>query len=155
MGKRWTNEPPYPRSQEEADAYCARFVRAVQSHLGERLRGAHRLALVSNGASDLQREKLRGAGLEGYFDCVVVSGDIGIGKPDPAPFRRALTRLGVPPDAAAMVGDTLDRDVLGARRAGIRALWLNRSGAPPPDGGDALARPDAWIGGLNQVAALL
>ena len=37
MGKRWANEPPYPRSQAEADAYCARFVDVMRSCLGERL----------------------------------------------------------------------------------------------------------------------
>src|SRR6266540_7343603 len=37
MGKRWTNEPSYPRSQEETDAYGARFVQLMRSHLGERL----------------------------------------------------------------------------------------------------------------------
>jgi putative hydrolase of the HAD superfamily len=89
-----------------------------------------RLGLLTNGAPDLQREKLALSGLGPWFDAVVVSGEEGVGKPDAAIFRRALDRLGVPPEAAAMVGDRLDRDVLGARRAGIFAVWLNRGGTP-------------------------
>lgn len=122
----------------------------------ERLcRHGHRLGLVTNGVSDLQREKLRGAALEHYFHTVVVSGDIEAGKPDPVPFRLALSQLGVAPEGAAMVGDTRDRDVLGARRTGIRAIWLNRSGATLPNDADPLATPDAEIAGLDQLAALL
>jgi len=57
------------------------------------LRDTHRLGLLTNGASCLQREKLAGAGLSGYFDVVVASGDIGIGKPDPAMFHHAMSLL--------------------------------------------------------------
>ena len=52
------------------------------------------LALVTNGASCLQREKLAGSGLGDHFDAVVVSGDLGVGKPDASVFRHALSLLG-------------------------------------------------------------
>ena len=52
------------------------------------------LALVTNGASCLQREKLAGSGLADRFDAVVVSGDLGVGKPDASVFRHALSLLG-------------------------------------------------------------
>ena len=52
-----------------------------------------------------------------------------------------------------MIGDTLDRDVLGARRAAIRAIWLNRTGAARPEApADAHGLPDAEISGLDQLA---
>ena len=94
----------------------------------ENLRDGCRLALVSNGPPDIQHEKLEGAGLARYFDAVVVSGEVGIGKPDPRIFHLALDRLGAPPEDAAMVGDSLARDIVGARRAGIVTVWINRRG---------------------------
>ena len=96
------------------------------------------LALVTNGASCLQREKLAGSGLADRFDAVVVSGDLGVGKPDASVFRHALSLLGARADAAVMVGDSLDRDVEGARAAGLRGVWINRTGLPQPDGVTAI-----------------
>ena len=88
------------------------------------LRADYRLALVTNGAPDLQREKLRGSGLSGYFDAVIVSGEAGVGKPNPRIFALALERLGVRPDEAVMVGDNPARDIVGAQRAGVRAVLI-------------------------------
>lgn len=96
------------------------------------LRGSWALALVTNGASCVQREKLAASGLADRFDAVVVSGDVGIGKPDPAIFERALEELGAGPADAVMVGDNLGKDVDGALAAGLGAVWLNRTGAPRP-----------------------
>jgi putative hydrolase of the HAD superfamily len=87
------------------------------------------LALVTNGASCLQREKLAASGLAGHFDAVVVSGDLGTGKPDAAVFRHALELLGA--DGGVMIGDSLDRDVDGALAAGLGAVWINRFDAGP------------------------
>lgn len=96
------------------------------------LRRTHAVALVTNGASCLQREKLAGSGLaETDFDAVVISGDIGIAKPRAEIFAHALDRLGVAAADAVMVGDSFERDVRGAETAGIRGIWLNRDGARP------------------------
>ncbi len=92
------------------------------------------LALVTNGASCLQREKLAASGLD--FDVVVVSEELGIGKPDPSVFRHALEQLGA--DEGVMVGDSLARDVDGALAAGLEAVWCNRAGEPRPEGRDDL-----------------
>jgi putative hydrolase of the HAD superfamily len=89
-----------------------------------RLRRQVRLALVTNGASDLQRRKLAVAGLEEHFDVVVASCDLGIGKPDAAIFEAALDALGVGASDAVMVGNDRERDVEGAAAAGIRAFWI-------------------------------
>lgn len=92
------------------------------------LRERYALGLVTNGASCLQHEKLDHSGLRPFFDVVVVSAEFGTGKPDASIFRYALSFLGVPPDQAVMLGDSLDRDVDGARSAGLRAIWVNRLG---------------------------
>ncbi|HEU4702256.1 MAG TPA: HAD family hydrolase, partial [Conexibacter sp.] len=65
----------------------------------------HALALVTNGAACLQREKLAASGLADRFVTVVVSADVGTAKPDPAIFRHALAQLGCASGEATMVGD--------------------------------------------------
>lgn len=85
----------------------------------------HRIGLVTNGASCLQREKLAGCGLADRFDAVVVSGDLGTRKPDPAVFQRALDLLGARPGEAVMVGDSPERDIAGAHACGIRGVLLS------------------------------
>jgi HAD superfamily hydrolase (TIGR02253 family) len=62
-------------------------------------------------------------GLHLYFDEIITSEDFGVKKPDPKPFRKALEVLGTKPEETLMVGDWPDRDVKGAKAAGIRAVW--------------------------------
>lgn len=109
------------------------------------------LGLLSNGTSDLQRRKLEGAGLEKFFDQVLIAGDAGVGKPDPRVFEMLLDRLGSDPSATIMVGDRLATDVQGAHRAGLRAVWLNRSGKVTED--DIVA--DWQISTLDELVPLL
>jgi putative hydrolase of the HAD superfamily len=135
---------------ELAEELAARFGEerrtrhAVFADAGPFLRAARdagdAVALVTNGASCLQREKLAAAGLEGLLDAVVVSGDRGAGKPEPAIYAEALERLGAAPAGATMIGDSLERDVRGALAAGLgAAVWLNRAGRPRPAGREDLA----------------
>ena len=62
-------------------------------------------------------------GLHHYFDEIITSEDFGVKKPDPKPFRRALEVLGTRGDETLMVGDWPDRDIKGAKGAGIRTVW--------------------------------
>ncbi|HZE04951.1 MAG TPA: HAD-IA family hydrolase [Solirubrobacteraceae bacterium] len=97
----------------------------------------HAMALVTNGAACLQREKLAASGLGERFEAVIVSADVGVAKPDSAIFEHALSELGARRDRAVMVGDSIAKDVDGALAVGLDAVWVNRSGrSAPPD------RPD-------------
>jgi FMN phosphatase YigB (HAD superfamily) len=89
------------------------------------------LALVTNGASRLQRDKLAVTGLTDYFAAIVVAEEVGVGKPDPRPFEVALEQLGLAPDEVVMVGNDAGRDVAGARAAGIRPVHVVRDGDRP------------------------
>ncbi len=124
----------------------------------ERLGRSHRLGLVTNGAGCLQREKLAGAGLDTFFETVVVSGELGCAKPDPRPFHRALDALGRRPEDAVMIGDSLVRDIAGARAAGLQAIWLRReSGVPSrpvPAGVRSITSLAELPGALETVGAL-
>lgn len=75
---------------------------------------------------------LRRVGLLARVDVVVTSAGVGAAKPDPTPFRAALSRLGVAPGRAIHCGDDPVRDAAGARAAGMRALLIDRSGRTRP-----------------------
>jgi len=110
----------------------------------------HRLALLTNGASDVQREKLSRTRLSRYFETVVISDEAGVGKPDPRVFAIALEQLGTAAHDTTMVGDSLPRDVVGAHRAGLRAVWVSRGTAP-----DGRTAPDATIERLSDLRAAI
>jgi putative hydrolase of the HAD superfamily len=113
-------------------------VPGVEDVLAE-LRETHVLGLVTNGASSIQREKLDASRLEPYFDAVVVSGELGTGKPDQTIFHHALEQLAHDGSQAVMVGDSLPRDVEGALAAGLRAVWIGDGDGRPPDGVPVIA----------------
>ena len=68
-----------------------------------------------------------------------MSEDAGVSKPDPGIFMMALDALGTPPAEAVMVGDSWSADVIGARAAGIRAVWFNPHRLPSPEPGLGVA----------------
>ena len=84
------------------------------------------MAIVTNGAPDTQRTKLRHTGLDRFGLPTVVAGEIGIGKPNPEPFLRALDQLGVAPEQAVFVGDSVTRDITPALNLGMAALLIAR-----------------------------
>ena len=81
----------------------------------EALAGRFKLAIITNGGSTEQREKIEATGLAPYLDATLVSGEVGVGKPDPQIFERALSMLDVPADRTVHVGDSIEADVAGAR----------------------------------------
>jgi putative hydrolase of the HAD superfamily len=111
------------RSDWGVDPAAMRTLDALAAH--------HRLALVTNGAPKIQREKLAAAGMRSRFAAVLISAEIGIGKPDRRIFDAALEAIGTAARDAVMVGDSIERDIVGARGAGLRTIWLDRSGDTP------------------------
>ncbi|MGG3563352.1 HAD family hydrolase [Neobacillus rhizosphaerae] len=91
------------------------------------LKGNYQLLLLTNGSPDLQNTKLAiTPELVPYFDQIVISGNFGRGKPDPSIFEHALSRMSLKKEEVIMVGDNLMTDILGANRAGIKTVWINR-----------------------------
>lgn len=103
---------------------------AVQRNFNilKQLDSRYRLGMISNNYGNLAAI-CRQTGLSSYMQVVVDSAQVGASKPDPRIFQAALGALGVPPEAAVMVGDSLHRDVQGARNVGMRAVWLTHSRA--------------------------
>ncbi|MBN1811680.1 MAG: HAD family hydrolase [Anaerolineae bacterium] len=108
---------------------------------------AYRLAVISNGDSGQQRRKLERTGIASRFDSVVISGDLGVSKPHPDIFKRSLRELGVSTGEAVYVGDHLESDALGAKNAGMWAIWLAREGYA----GDPADVPVPVAASLSQV----
>ena len=98
--------------------------------LEELRRHGLRLGLVSNGSRDLD-EFVRHHALA--VDCAVGSRAFGRTKPHPEIFRHALALLEVEPEEAAMVGDSYEDDIAGARALGLRTFLLDRDGRYPDE----------------------
>lgn len=95
------------------------------------------VAIVSNGSTAQQHGKIDALGLRDLVDAVIVSGDLGIEKPDAGIFEAASRATEVPLDRAWMVGDSPIHDIAGAGRCGAKTAWLRRGRewpdvAPPP-----------------------
>lgn len=117
----------------------------------------YRLGLISNAADDADVQVLVDkAALRAYFDVILTSAALGVRKPNPRIFHHALDALGIPASQAAMVGDKLGADILGAKNAGMYAIWVRRY-ADTPANNDHLdtIQPDAAIDRLNELPALL
>lgn len=112
-----------------AGRLAARFLADSRAHLWAnapllgRLAVRYRLGIVSNFYGNLTRV-CEDTGIAGYFDVLVDSACAGYRKPEPTIFHCALDALGVAPGAALFVGDSLDRDMAGARRVRIPHIWL-------------------------------
>jgi HAD superfamily hydrolase (TIGR01549 family) len=88
-----------------------------------RERGLH-VAVTANQPA-VRAPQLRALGIE--VEVMAMSEAMGVSKPDPAFFARTLELLGEPvADQVAYVGDRVDNDVLPARKAGLRPVWLRR-----------------------------
>ena len=76
---------------------------------------------------------LEGLGLTPYLEHVVLSAVVGWEKPHPRIFEAALALADLPPAQALHVGDNYQQDVVGAREAGMHAVWLQRRGTREAD----------------------
>ncbi len=112
----------------------------------EILARTYTLGVITNGNADVRR-----LGLADYFAFALCAEDLGIGKPDPAPFREALKRGNADASAAVHIGDHPADDIAGAQQAGMRAIWYNPGGKP----WGAEKRPDAEISSLSQLPDVL
>jgi putative hydrolase of the HAD superfamily len=105
-----------------------------------------RLVVASNWDCSLP-SWLESAGVLELVDGVVTSAEVGVAKPSPRVFQRALSVAGVEAGEALHVGDTADNDLKGAAAAGVRAVLLQREGDPPPG--------VETIGSLRELRGLL
>jgi HAD superfamily hydrolase (TIGR01549 family) len=113
----------------------------------------YRMAVISNASNtpDLNR-LIDNNGLRKYFEIVVISAEEGIRKPDPRIFVNTINKLGVKPENVVMIGDTLNADILGAQKAGIRSVWITRRADRPENKGvDEKIKPDYVVPDLASL----
>ena len=147
MRKRWLTEWPDTGLDDESLAAwygsamdrLARPDAEVNAMLAELNERGMPWGIVTNGDSDRQRGKCRGAGLDRLASFIIVSGEMGYEKPDQRIFRDALEATGLTdPERVLFVGDTPEADIDGAKRFGMQAAWVRRgrdypAGLQPPD----------------------
>jgi putative hydrolase of the HAD superfamily len=108
-----------------------------------------RLALVTNGRSDLQRAKIERFSLAPLFDHIQIEGEHGFGKPDARAYLHAMAALRVQPRESWMVGDNLEWEVAAPQRLGIFAVWHDTVGDGLPPGSPV--RPDLIIRSVAEL----
>jgi len=131
----------YGRSRELALEMADHFAAARDHAAVDPLPGAatavealaddHALAVVTNGAPEMQREKLSALAFDDRFDAVVYAGYETPAKPEPEAYHAALAELDVDAANAVHVGNSLRTDVPGAHAAGVRSAWLHDGTADP------------------------
>lgn len=107
---------------------------------------------VSNNVHDYQRAKLDHAGLDRIRILVGIDA-VGVAKPDPAIFREGLRLLGTSAERTVYVGDNPHHDVVGAQGAGLRGIWLNRTGRELPE--DVAAHVHEQVASLGELPGLI
>jgi putative hydrolase of the HAD superfamily len=138
-----------------ADAYAEMREERAEPFLGAidtlqhfRNRGV-RLGLVTNGGSEMQRGKLKRFGLEPYFDCILIEGEFGAGKPDENVFLYMLEQFGVAASDTWMVGDDLQRDISGAQALGLFTVWVDWRGDGLPVSSPVI--PDRIVRSITEL----
>ncbi len=124
----WENHPPM---EELFDSFNYDFGKHIVmlpgaiDVLNKIKEKGYKLGCITNGVSSLQNIKLDTAGIRDMFDVVVVSGDIGIYKPDRRIFDEAIRRAGVKNEEALFVGDHPVNDIEGALSADMQVVRMN------------------------------
>ena len=108
-----------------------------------------KLALVTNGAAQIQRAKIERFSLSSYFDHIQIEGEHDFGKPDPRAYQHALEALHADPATTWMVGDNLEWEVAAPQKLGIVAIWHDHLGRGLP--ANASVKPDRIIRQLPEL----
>jgi len=111
------------------------------------------IALLSNfDHAPTARRIIDNRGITPYMDSILISEDEGFRKPASSLFLKVAEELGVAPGEVLFVGDTFDADVTGPQSVGMPCAWLNRKGAPVPEG---CKPPDFEIEDLRETLSIL
>lgn len=110
------------------------------------LRPGYKVGLISNAQPHGILWQLDAHGIRPFFDEVIISGAVGIAKPNPAIFTLAAEAIGSDPARCMMVGDSLEADALGAEQVGMTGIAIDRSGQA------AESNPDVkYVTDLRQI----
>lgn len=114
------------------------------------LRRDHRVGIVANQPATV-RPHLEATGVAGRSEFAILSGEVGLAKPDPAIYRVALERAGCAPEDAVMVGDRIDNDVVPAKAVGLRTVHVPSAAYAIQVPRSDAERPDVAVARLEEV----
>jgi putative hydrolase of the HAD superfamily len=120
------------------------------------LKKKYKLGLITNTLPETKREKIMSvlseAGIGEYFDEVLVSSELGFGKPDPRIFHLMLSALNVKPEESIMIGNTISTDIFGGNGVGMLTVLIQ-----PEDeyNRSEWERPDYVIKSLDELNLIL
>jgi len=140
-----------------SDEFCNEFMKFVYpdenaNSVLASLHGKYKLGIVSNFAiPECVHELLKTYGLDNIFEVVIVSAAVNKRKPSPEIFKNALKSIGVSANETIFVGDTLDADIEGASKAGIKSIYLKRRIEKSLDS----IEPDKTIESLSELSQAL
>ena len=129
-------------------AFLAPYPGAIETLTAFRARGI-RTALLTNGGARSQRQSVERHGLARYFDCIVIEGEFGAGKPDERVFSHALEAIAGRPETTWMVGDSLEVDIAPAVALGMQAIWVDAAGLGLP--AEAVAQPHRVVRSIREL----
>ncbi len=107
------------------------------------------LAMITNGAGEPQRSKVKRFDLERYFDQIFIEGEIGVGKPEPDVYVQAMAALQSEPSDTWCVGDNLEWEVAAPQKLGIYSVWVDPMGAGPPASSGVL--PNLTVASIDEI----
>jgi putative hydrolase of the HAD superfamily len=116
---------------EERDQLVVMYPDALAAIEMFRARGI-KLALITNGNAEPQWRKIERFSLTELFDCILVEGDVGVGKPEAQIYLLALEQLGVSADETWMIGDNYEWEIEMPQRLGIKGIWIDHKGVGIP-----------------------
>lgn len=123
--------------QELADTFCREALSRIPTkgplmpgatELLEYLRPKYRMFILSNGFKELQSRKMHAAGIDKYFDGLILSEDIGVNKPNRELYDYALQKTGSTLEESLMIGDMFETDIAGAANIGMEQIYYNPKG---------------------------
>jgi len=91
----------------------------------EYLQKKYKLHIVTNGFHEVQHIKLKNSNITHFFSTVTTSEEVGVKKPNPLVFKKALEKAKTKPATSVMIGDTFEADILGAEAIGMKTLFYN------------------------------
>lgn len=142
------------------DIYCS-FTPKLDLYQGVRqlianLQNNYKLGIITGGLASAQRNKINSLLISEYFDCIVITQEIGVSKPDSLPYSWLLNYLKIIPSRAVYIGDNPYVDFSGARAIGMSTIRVktdefSSAQIPPRLEADLVIDNIADIGGIFLV----
>ena len=103
-------------------------------HILDYLTKKYKLHIITNGFEEVQYKKLKNSGIFHYFSTITTSEEIGLKKPNPIVFIKALEKASTSANHSVMIGDSFEADILGAKNIGMETIFFNYRNEKIPNG---------------------